>query len=166
MFVLLYGLIFGLALAQTLGPRRKAAPGLVVLDIHLDLRQRLQRQRPHLYALGLALLIGSLTGWARLPAQGLVVMGGLALVALPVRYRFTSLGLDINGSVVHSWSEFDGYFVTGQRLQLHGFSRLDLWLTEEQQLAVTTILPHRMRATSTMSRRLSQSARLRLLSRG
>ena len=166
MFVLLYGLIFGIALTQTLGPHRKAAPGPVVLDIHLGLRQRLRRQWPHLYALGLALLLGSLTGWARPPAQMLVALGALALVALPVRYRFTSLGLDINGSVAHSWSEFDGYAILGQRLQLHGFSRLDLWLTEEQQVAVTAILPHRMQAASATLRQVSHAERLRLLSRG
>lgn len=166
MFVLLCSLLLGIALAQTIGPRRRAAPGRVVLDIHLGLRQRFLRHRPLLCVLGLALLMGLFTGWARPAGQMLVVIGVLGLIALPVRYRFTSLGLDINGNVVRSWSEFDGYAITGQRLQLHGFSRLDLWLTEEQQVAVIQILPYRMQAARPTVGRESLAERQRLPSRG
>jgi hypothetical protein len=141
--IVLYTLIL-VALLNTVSPLRRAAPGSELARLSLSLRQRLMRQRLTLGMLGVALLISAWAEWVAVGGQMLVLLGMVALVAAPVRYRFTTTGFDVNGGRTYAWRDFDGYWVSGWRLRLYGFSQVDLWLTSDQQRQVLAILPQRL----------------------
>src|SRR5689334_16768275 len=111
MLLILIIIIFLMALSQTSGPVQRPAPGREIASISLGFRQRLVCQRRSLIAIGVVTVLGMVTGWATWPVHVLGFVLASILVALPMRYRFTTSGLDVNGVVSRPWSCFDGYTV-------------------------------------------------------
>jgi hypothetical protein len=149
--LLLFLSLFLIPVIQTVGPVRRKPPVEPLYTVRLGLHDRLLRLRPHLVAVGAVLLHGIWTGWASPVVQLAVLLAALGLVCLPVQYRLTPVGIDLNGLSFRPWSEFDGYTLSGRRIRLHGFGTLDLWIAHPHQPHVVAILPPRLHPTQLAS---------------
>jgi Amt family ammonium transporter len=109
-----------IAAGRVITARPSAVEGEIAADIQLDLRERLRYHRGALYSVGGLLLLGALTGLLSWPLEIVVIVGTIAVVQLPIRYRVTSQGIALNRLFFRRWSEFSGYRLNQRGIILAG----------------------------------------------
>src|SRR6266542_6066813 len=105
-FIFLFGsmlIVMLLRIAPPLGVRIDGEP---IGKVTLGMRERVRLQRTNVYAIGAMLLVTAFAGDMPLILQGAVMLGVLAILAIPVRYVFTTRGVAMNRTVFRTWSEF------------------------------------------------------------
>jgi Amt family ammonium transporter len=143
-------LMFALLLVRVYLPVGGAQlPGRPVGEVSLSFWERALYHRAGLYCLGAVLLLLALTG---LLGGGLLlgaVLGALAVLLLPVRYRFSSEGVAVNNVLYRPWEEFWGVERRPRGLRLlprPGLRALELRLLGSHQEEAISYLPVRLRA--------------------
>jgi Amt family ammonium transporter len=66
------------------------------------------------------MLLGALTGLLSWPLELAVMAATIALLNIPVRYRFTTRGVALGRVVFRNWSEFSGYRASNKGVLLAG----------------------------------------------
>lgn len=118
-------------------------------EISLSLWERALYHRVGLYCLGAVLLLFALTG---LLGGGLLLvaaLGALAVLLLPVRYRFSSEGVAVNNVLYRPWGDFCGVERRRRGLRLlprPGQRALELRLLGRHQEEAMSYLPIGLRA--------------------
>ena len=117
----LVGTMLCIMAARVAAPFGQAASGKTVVEHRLDVRERALLHRRSLYALGLVLLGGALTGLMPRGVELVGVAGAIAIVCgLPAVYRVTEEGIAFNTVVFRRWSELTGVEERRDGLQLVG----------------------------------------------
>jgi hypothetical protein len=86
--------------------------------ITLGWRERVRLQRTNIYAIGIVLLLVAVTSSLPLIAELAVIVGVLAILAIPARYVLTTDGIALNRSVFRRWSEFEGFVTDSGGIKL------------------------------------------------
>ena len=86
--------------------------------ITLGWRERVRLQRTNIYAIGIVLLLVTATSSLPLIAELAVIVGVLAILAIPARYVLTTEGIALNRSVFRRWDEFESFVVDGSGIKL------------------------------------------------
>lgn len=112
--------------ARVAGPLRQPARGALLVEYRLSTRERLLLHRHSLYALGLVLLGGAITGAIPRSLELLGILGAFAIVlGLPAAYHLTDAGIAFNRVVFRAWPDFGEVREGRTGLHLLGQSRLD-----------------------------------------
>jgi len=137
MFVwLLIGCSFILMLVRIGVPFGIKSEGRVVATVTLTYREKLLLHRTNLYALGALLVLSAIGKWFPTTVELVIILAALALVNLPVRYQFTTLGIACNNVLFRKWKEFEYARYRGAKLTLvprNGFSSLPLFVLASRQ---------------------------------
>src|SRR5438876_6715835 len=132
MFVwLLIGCSFILMLVRIGVPFGIKSEGLVVATVTLTYRDKFLLHRTNLYALGALLVLSAIGKWFPTTVELVIILAALALVNLPVRYQFTTLGIACNNVLFRKWKEFEYARYRGAKLTLvprKGFGALPLFV--------------------------------------
>ncbi|HEX6482482.1 MAG TPA: ammonium transporter [Ktedonobacteraceae bacterium] len=97
--------------------------------VTLTYREKLLLHRTNLYAIGALLVLGAIGKWFPTTVELVIILAALALVNLPVRYQFTTLGIACNNVLFRKWKEFEYACYRGAKLTLvprKGFGSLPL----------------------------------------
>src|SRR2546421_3491254 len=137
MFVwLLIGCSFILMLVRIGVPFGIKSEGRVVPTVTVTYREKLLLHRTNLYALGALLVLSAIGKWFPTTVELVIILAALALVNLPVRYQFTTLGIACNNVLFRKWKEFEYARYRGAKLTLvprNGFSSLPLFVLASRQ---------------------------------
>src|SRR5438270_13807074 len=137
MFVwLLIGCSFILMLVRIGVPFGIKSEGRVVATVTLTYREKLLLHRTNLYALGALLVLSAIGKWFPTTVGLVILLAALALVNLPVRYQFTTLGIACNNVLFRKWKEFEYARYRGAKLTLvqrNCFSSLPLFVLASRQ---------------------------------
>src|SRR5436305_3959255 len=137
MFVwLLIGCSFILMLVRIGVPFGIKSEGRVVATVTLTYREKLLLHRTNLYALGALLALSAIGNWFPTTVELVIIFAALALVNLPVRYQFTTLGIACNNVLFRKWKEFEYARYRGAKLTLvprKGFGSLPLFVLATRQ---------------------------------
>ena len=117
-FIFLFGsmlIVMLLRIAPPIGVRLEGEP---IGKVTLGMRERVRLQRTNIYAIGAVLLVASFAGDMPLIVELAVMVGVLAILAIPVRYVFTARGIALNRTVFRHWSEFRDLEVDGSGIKL------------------------------------------------
>src|SRR2546421_1767315 len=137
MFVwLLIGCSFILMLVRIGVPFGIKSEGRVVATVTLTYREKLLLHRTNLYALGALLVLRAIGQWFPTTVELRIILAALALVNLPVRYQFTTLGIACNNVLFRKWKEFEYARYRGAKLTLvprNGFASLPLFVLASRQ---------------------------------
>jgi hypothetical protein len=95
-----------LMLSRVAAPFGQRIEGRETETIVLSFRERMLYHRSGLYAFGVILLLLAFARLLSVPMQLLAVAGCYAVLIVPVRYRFTSEGIGVNGVVFRRWRDF------------------------------------------------------------
>src|SRR5438552_15770274 len=132
MFVwLLIGCSFILMLVRIGVPFGIKSEGNVVATVTLTYRDKLLLHRTILYALGALLVLSAIGKWFPTTVELVIILAALALVNLPVRYQFTTLGIACNNVLFRKWKEFEYVRYRGAKVTLvprKGFGALPLFV--------------------------------------
>jgi hypothetical protein len=101
-------IVMATRVAPPLGVRIEGDP---IGRITLGMRERVRLQRTNIYAIGLVLLLVTATSSLPLIAELAVIVGVLAILAIPTRYVLTTEGIALNRTVFRRWSEFEAFEV-------------------------------------------------------
>src|ERR1700704_4256965 len=103
-FVFLFGSMLIVMLIRVAGPLGVRIEGEPIGRISLGWSERVRLQRTNVYAIGAVLLLASVT--SRLPLVGVlaVMLGILAILAIPTRYVLTTNGVALNRTVFRQWT--------------------------------------------------------------
>jgi ammonium transporter, Amt family len=126
---LLIGCFFILMLVRIGLPFGIKSEGSVVATVTLTYREKLLLHRTNLYTLGALLVLSAIGKWFPTTVELVIILAALALVNLPVRYQFTTLGIACNNVLFRKWKEFEYVRYRGAKLTLmprKGFSALPL----------------------------------------
>src|SRR5258706_678837 len=126
---LLIGCSFILMLVRIGLPFGIKSEGSVVATVTLTYREKLLLHRTNLYAIGALLVLGAIGKWFPTTVELVIILAALALVNLPVRYQFTTMGIACNNVLFRKWKEFEYARYHGAKLTLvsrKGFSALPL----------------------------------------
>jgi ammonium transporter, Amt family len=126
---LLIGCFFMLMLVRIGLPFGIKSEGSVVATVTLTYREKLLLHRTNLYTLGALLVLSAIGKWFPTTVELVIILAALALVNLPVRYQFTTLGIACNNVLFRKWKEFEYVRYRGAKLTLmprKGFSALPL----------------------------------------
>jgi hypothetical protein len=127
--------------APPLGVRIEGDP---VGRITLGWRERVRLQRTNIYAVGIVLLLVTATSTMPLIAELAVIVGVLAILAIPTRYVLTTEGVALNRSVFRPWAEFEGFVLDGGGIKL---------------LALPGMRPFRIVSTQAKSQEIARTLR-------
>src|SRR5216684_3029076 len=128
---LLIGCFFMLMLVRIGLPFGIKSEGSVVATVTLTYREKLLLHRTNLYAIGALLVLGAIGKWFPTTVELVIILAALALVNLPVRYQFTTLGIACNNVLFRKWKEFEYARYRGAKLTLvprKGFGALPLFV--------------------------------------
>src|SRR5581483_11701394 len=109
--------------AKTLPVVRAQVPGVEEMQIPVPLLFRLLGQRSNILCILAVLLLGSgLVGepWISHGQFGFALIVIAALVAVPSRYRFTSVGISPTPAAFRPWSDFERFDASGNVVVLKG----------------------------------------------
>src|SRR5215204_5640593 len=95
-------------LSRVTGPVGQRVDGREEGVIMLGVRERVRYHRTGLYAFAVILLLLAATRLLSMPMQVLAVAACYAVLMVPIRYRFTSVGVAVNRVVFRRWDEFSG----------------------------------------------------------
>src|SRR6266516_1532725 len=126
---ILIGFSFMLMLLRIGLPFGIKSEGSVVATVTLTYREKLLLHRTNLYALGALLVLSAIGKWFPTTLEVVIIFAALALVNLPVRYQFTTLGIACNNVLFRKWKEFEYARYRGAKLTLvprKGFGSLPL----------------------------------------
>src|SRR5258708_37630077 len=115
---LLIGWFFVLMLVRTGLPFGVKAEGRQIANVSLKFRERLLLHRVDFYAFGVMLLLSAIGGWFSWKIEIVLVLAAFAIVNLPKRYYFTTLGIACNNVLFRKWSDFSAIQVQGSRVTL------------------------------------------------
>src|SRR6266849_2169352 len=128
---LLLGCFFMLMLVRIGLPFGIKSEGSVVATVTLTYREKLLLHRTSLYALGALLVLSAIGNWFPTTVELVLILMALALVNLPVRYQFTTLGIACNNVLFRKWKEFEYVRYRGAKVTLvprKGFGALPLFV--------------------------------------
>src|SRR3954447_2230831 len=89
-------IVMTMRVAPPLGVRIEGDP---TGRITLGMRERVRLQRTNIYAIGLVLLLVTATSSLPLIAELAIIVGVLAILAIPTRYVLTTEGIALNRTV-------------------------------------------------------------------
>src|SRR5437016_5609196 len=133
---LLIGCSFILMLVRIGVPFGIKSEGRVVATVTLTYREKLLLHRTSLYAIGASLVLSAIGKWFPTSVELVIILAALALVNLPVRYQFTTVGIACNNVLFRKWKEFEYARYRGARLTLvsrKGFVSLPLVVLASRQ---------------------------------
>src|SRR5258708_30237409 len=133
---LLIGCFFMLMLVRIGLPFGIKSEGSVVATVTLTYREKLLLHRTDLYALGALLVLGAIGKWFPTTVELVIILVALALINLPVRYQFTTVGIACNNVLFRKWKEFEYARYPGAKLTLvprQGFGSLPLFVLASRQ---------------------------------
>src|SRR3989440_2364742 len=133
---LLIGCSFILMLVRIGLPFGIQSEGSIVATVTLTYREKLLLHRTSLYAIGALLVLSAIGKWFPTTVELVIILAALALVNLPVRYQFTTLGIACNNVLFRKWKEFEYARYRGAKLTLvprNGFSSLPLFVLASRQ---------------------------------
>ena len=117
-FVWLFGAMLVVMLLRVAPPIGVAVEGKPVGRVTLGFAERVRLQRTNVYAIGLVLLLCAATGSIPFLLEVGVVVGVVAILAIPTRYVVTTQGIALNRTVFRSWTEFGGFATDAGGIQL------------------------------------------------
>ncbi len=130
--IFLLPILIGLTWARLIRPGANSLQGVTIRIMALPLLARLRMHAvPALVALGLTAWLtirGDLPWWAILAP----VVSNALLVAIPVRYTLTTVGIRLGWTSFHRWTEFAGVRRAPGGARLVGVQRklgLQIWLS-------------------------------------
>jgi Amt family ammonium transporter len=126
---LLIGCSFILMLVRIGLPFGIKSEGSVVATVTLTYREKLLLHRTNLYAIGALLVLSAIGKWFPTSVELVIILAALALVNLPVRYQFTTMGIACNNVLFRKWKEFEYARYRGAKFTLvprKGFGALPL----------------------------------------
>jgi hypothetical protein len=113
--------IMAARVAGPFGAGQRLQQGRPVVEHRLDFRERLLLHRHSVYALGLVLVLGAVTGAIPRAVELVGILGAIGIAAgVPVAYRLTEHGIGLNGVVFRPWSELGAVEDTSRGLTLRG----------------------------------------------
>jgi hypothetical protein len=117
-FVFLFGSMLIVMLVRVAAPVGVRIEGDPIGRISLGWSERVRLQRTNVYAIGAVLLLASVT--SNLPLIGViaVIVGVMAVLAIPARYVLTTRGVALNRTVFRPWTEFAGFEAGAKGIQL------------------------------------------------
>jgi hypothetical protein len=148
--LVLVALSLGFMLFRVTSPIGAKAEGKVIRQVELNVRERLAMQQINLCALAVILLLGSLGHWMRLPFELLAIVAAFGIITIPVRYRFTAVGVGLNRVVFRRWDEFERVETKPQRLVLigrPGNGRFPIWVRGPHQSEVLHLVQRYLSAS-------------------
>ena len=111
-----------IALGRVTSVRRARVEGTPTGDVALSFGERLRYHRSTVYSVGGLMLLGAVTGYISAGFELVVAAATLALLQLPIRYRFTTQGVALGRLLFRPYSEFAGYRATKTGVALAGKS--------------------------------------------
>src|SRR5260221_316245 len=133
---LLIGCSFMLMLVRIGLPFGIKSEGSVVATVTLTYREKLLLHRTDLYALGALLVLGAIGKWFPTTVELVIILVALALINLPVRYQFTTVGIACNNVLFRKWKEFEYARYRGAKLTLvprKSFGAIPLFVLASRQ---------------------------------
>jgi hypothetical protein len=117
-FVFLFGSMLIVMLVRVAAPLGVRIEGEPIGRISLGWNERVRLQRTNVYAIGAVLLLASVT--SNLPLIGVVavIVGIMAILAIPTRYVLTTRGVAMNRTVFRPWTDFSGFETDAKGIQL------------------------------------------------
>ena len=116
--VLLLMIMLIIMLMRIMLPVGAKTKGKYVAEVRLSFRERLLLQRTNIYAIGIVLLLTTVTGNLSRSWELLVVVVAFLLLMMRVRNHVTSEGIALNNVVYREWSDFTGYEVRRRGIRL------------------------------------------------
>ncbi len=110
--------------------------GVTIATVTLTYREKLLLHRTNIYALGALLLLGAIGKWFSTPVEVVLMLIGLGIINLPVRYYFTTQGIACNNVFFRKWKEFEYARYHRAKLTLmprKGFGSLPLFVLASRQ---------------------------------
>jgi Amt family ammonium transporter len=109
-----------IALGRVTALRAAEVTGPPTGEVALSFIERMRYHRTAVYSIGGLMLLGAVFGYISAGIE--MVIGGamLAIVQLPIRYRFTTQGVALGRMLFRPWSEFAGYKSTPKGLAIVG----------------------------------------------
>lgn len=104
--IALFGLMLTIMLMRVGVPIGARVHGGRIAEIRLSFMERMKFHRTNVYSIGLALLLGAVSGWLQPLVQLLVLSAVFAILTIPTRYIVTSEGVALNQVVFRPWTEF------------------------------------------------------------
>jgi hypothetical protein len=119
--LILFAAMLALMLMRVYLPLNGAKPvGRPVATIHLSLMERILMQRVNIYAIGLVLLLTTVTGVLSPRWEMPIVFIALGLLFIPVRYVITTQGIGVNNVVFRPWEELSSVSAERRRIRIEG----------------------------------------------
>lgn len=109
-----------IALGRVTSVRSARIEGTPAGEVLLSFRERVQYHRSTVYSVGGLMLLGAITGYISAGFELIIAAATLALIQLPVRYRFTTAGVALGRLLYRPYSEFIGYRATAKGVALVG----------------------------------------------
>ena len=117
-FVFLFGSMLIVMLVRVAAPLGVRIEGELIGRISLGWSERVRLQRTNVYAIGAVMLLASFTSSLPLIAVLAVMVGILAVLAIPTRYVLTTQGVALNRTVFRPWTDFSGFETDAKGIQL------------------------------------------------
>ena len=117
-FVFLFGSMLIVMLVRVAAPLGVRIEGEPIGRISLGWSERVRLQRTNVYAIGAVMLLASFTSSLPLIAVLAVMVGILAVLAIPTRYVLTTQGVALNRTVFRPWTDFSGFETDAKGIQL------------------------------------------------
>ncbi|MEP6872248.1 MAG: hypothetical protein ABI939_10420, partial [Anaerolineaceae bacterium] len=109
-----------IALGRVTSVRGARIEGTPTTEVLLSFRERVQYHRSTVYSVGGLMLLGAATGYISAGFELIVAASTLALVQLPIRYRFTTQGVALGRLLYRPYTEFVGYRASAKGVALVG----------------------------------------------
>ena len=158
--LILFAGMLGLMFMRVFLPVGAKIRGQPLKTVSLSFMERALMQRVNVYALGVVLLLTTVTGVIATTWELSVVMFAFGILLLPVRYVITTEGVAVNNVVFRPWDEFTGYVEGRRGIRLTGqpgTRSLTLSLLPGKQQEVLPTLRRCLKSTSRGSDRASRT---------
>jgi Amt family ammonium transporter len=109
-----------IALGRVTSLRAAEVTGTPTGEVSLSFVERMRYHRGAVYSIGGLMLLGAVFGYTTAGIEMLIAGAMLAIVQVPVRYRFTTQGVALGRVLFRPWSEFAGYRGTEKGLAIVG----------------------------------------------
>jgi hypothetical protein len=117
-FVFLFGSMLIVMLVRVAAPLGVRIEGQPIGRISLGWSERVRLQRTNVYAIAAVLLLASVTNSLPLIGVLAVMVGILAILAIPTRYVLTTQGISMNRTVFRPWTDFRSFETDANGIQL------------------------------------------------